>query len=139
MTHGRRPVYDPPIDLLCAKERRKGENGGEKGVCVCKDQRVHPPSLRAATDVDGGLEEPKRSANHVMARNNGNETRRVPSPRGEGTATHRVLQTWKPATGNPFRYTNGTTISGRKSIPERALYNDASRLQIAEIPVTPTL
>lgn len=37
---------------------------------------VHP--LRVASDVDGSLEEPKRSANHVMARD-ADETRRVPT------------------------------------------------------------
>lgn len=75
---------------------------------MCNDRRVHPPSPRAATDVDGGLEEPKRSANHVMARNDANETRRVPTSGGSygqpPSYTHAEVDHGESF----FRYTNGT-------------------------------
>lgn len=45
-------------------QRNVSENGREGGVRI--DGYIYP--LRVASDVDDGLEEPKRSANHVMAR-----------------------------------------------------------------------
>lgn len=47
---------------LCAKERQWKRAWRER-----KDWWVHPPSFRVVSDVDGGLEKPKRSTNHVMA------------------------------------------------------------------------
>ena len=44
-------------------QRNAGENGREGGARIV--EYIH--LLRVASDVDGGLEEPKCSANHVMA------------------------------------------------------------------------
>lgn len=45
-------------------QRNVSENGRERGVRI--DGYIYP--LRVASDVDDDLEEPKHSANHVMAR-----------------------------------------------------------------------
>ena len=50
---------------------------GVKGVQESTDRYIYP--LRVASDVDDGLEEPKRSANHVMARD-ADETWCAPTP-----------------------------------------------------------
>jgi len=50
-------------------QRNVSENGREGGIRI--DEYIYP--LRVASDVDDGLEEPKRSANHVMVRD-ANET-----------------------------------------------------------------
>jgi len=65
--HERHPVYDPSIGFFCAKERQwkqawRGYKNRQTGTST---------PLRVASDVDDGLEEPKRSANHVMARDAG--------------------------------------------------------------------
>lgn len=56
-------------------QRNVSENGRERGVRI--DGYIYP--LRVASDVDDGLEEPKHSANYVMARDTG-EIWRAPTP-----------------------------------------------------------
>lgn len=55
-------------------QRNVSENGREGGIRI--NGYIYP--LRVASDVDDGLEEPKRSANHVIARDRG-ETCRAPT------------------------------------------------------------
>lgn len=76
-------------------QRNVSENGREGNVRI--DGYIYP--LRVVSDVDDGLEEPKRSANHVMARDTG-EMYCAPTP--ENVCTTIFLRN---LTGYPLGYT----------------------------------